>query len=50
MTNLNETCRKSFKSKPTLRILCALADKGLITFDPFTQTATLTEAGHKHLQ
>lgn len=50
LKDVNAAARKAFKSKPTLKLLGALSDKGLISFDPFTQTASLTEAGHAAVQ
>ncbi len=43
--NLEESAAKGMKSKRVLRILSGLQDKGLIEYDPFGGTASLTAAG-----
>lgn len=50
MDNLAECARKAMRSKPTLRVLGKLQDKGWIEFDPFAGTASMTEAGKKALE
>lgn len=45
MADLDGAALKAMRSKPTLRILSSLQDKGLIEFDPFAGTARPTDAG-----
>lgn len=50
MMNLKERAKNSMRSKPTLRLLSKLADKGMIEFDPFAGTASITEAGREKMK
>jgi len=45
LNDLQAAAMRSMRSKPTLRVLSGLADKGLIEFDPFSGTAKLTTEG-----
>lgn len=45
MNDLSTLAKKSMRSKPTLRILSRLQDKGWIKFDPFAGIAVITDAG-----
>ena len=49
MRDLDAAAAKAMRSKPTLRVLTSLLDKGMIEFDPFAGTAKLTAAGEQHL-
>lgn len=50
MGNLSDFARKSMRSKPILRVLGKLQDKGWIEFDPFAGEAKITDAGRKALE
>lgn len=45
MEHLSQLVLKSMRSKPTLRVLSRLQDKGWIDFDPMAGEAALTEDG-----
>ncbi len=50
MADINAAARKAFKSKPTLKILGDLDHREIISFDPFTMTASITPLGHELLK
>lgn len=50
MKDINAAACRAFKHKATLAVIGSLANRGLITFDLLTMTATLTESGHEVLQ
>lgn len=50
MSDLSTFAKKAMRSKPTLRVLSRLMDKGWIDFSPFEGTASITEAGKKALE
>lgn len=45
MMNLTDYAERSFKSKPVLRTMQSLYERGLIEFDPFIAKAVATPAG-----
>ena len=45
MMNLTDYGERSFKSKPVLRTMQSLYERGLIEFDPFAAKAVATPAG-----
>lgn len=45
MDDLYDSAQRAFKSKPMLKTLSRLQERGLITFDPFVGQARLTNAG-----
>lgn len=47
MGDIQSLARKAMRSKPILRILSRLQEKGWIEFDPFAGTASVTETGKK---
>jgi hypothetical protein len=49
LEHLQEFAQKAMRSKPVLRTMSALQDKGMIEFDPFAGEAKLTAAGEQHL-
>lgn len=49
LSDLQTAMAKSMRSKPTLKVLSSLLDKGMIEWDPLAGTAKLTEAGEQHL-
>lgn len=48
LNDLQSAAARAMRSKPTLRILSKLQDKGLIEFDPFSGTAKPTPLGLEH--
>lgn len=49
MANLAELAGKAMRSKPTLKLLGRMQDKGLIEFHPFEGRAHITGVGHAAL-
>lgn len=49
MENLLTVAKKAMRSKPTLRVLSRLQDKGWIEFNPFEGEATITDKGRAAL-
>lgn len=50
LTNLLSLAAKAMRSKPTLKLLGKMQDRGLIEFHPFEGVAHITGLGHKLLQ
>jgi hypothetical protein len=50
LRNLQEYANKAMRSKPTLRLLTKLQDKGMIEFDPFGGSTRLTDLGRHEIQ
>lgn len=49
LANLATLAAKAMRSKPALKILGKMAEKGLIEFNPFDGVAKITRAGHDAL-
>jgi hypothetical protein len=45
LADLESVALQAMRSKPTLNTLSKLEDRGLIQFNPFEGTATMTERG-----
>lgn len=50
LENLQTAMAKAFRSKPTLKVLSGLLDKGMIEWDPLAGTGKLTPSGEEHLR
>lgn len=50
LCDLQTAMAKAFRSKPTLRVLSGLLEKGMIEWDALAGTGKLTEAGEQHLR
>lgn len=45
LAELDDLALRSMRSKPVLKLLSKLQEKGAIEFDPFAGSATITAAG-----
>lgn len=50
MANLIELAQKAMRSKPTLKLLGQMQERGLIEFHPFEGKASITGVGHAALK
>lgn len=50
LADLAALAAKAMRSKPTLKLLGKMQDRGLIEFHPFEGKAFITGLGHKALQ
>ena len=50
LENLSSLVQNAMRSKTILKVISSLQDRGLVAYDPFRATATLTDAGRAALK